>query len=39
VDHGDLYEACRKPRGHDGGHDPSVDPWCHADVLLELANA
>lgn len=39
VAYGDQYEPCAKPRGHDGGHDPSVAPWCHADVLLELANA
>jgi hypothetical protein len=36
--YGDLYEPCAKPRGHEGWHDPSVAPWCHADVLLELAN-
>ena len=39
VAYADQYEPCAKPRGHDGGHDPSVDPYCHADVLLELANA
>jgi Domain of unknown function (DUF4326) len=36
VAYGDLYEPCAKPKGHEGGHDPSVAPWCHADVLLEL---
>jgi Domain of unknown function (DUF4326) len=35
--YGSLYEPCAKPKGHDGGHDPSVALWCHADVLLELA--
>lgn len=40
VAYGDLYEPCAKPRGHEGNHDPSEQPiWCHADVLLELANA
>ena len=39
VDYGDLYEPCGNLGGHDGGHDPSVAPWCHADVLLELASA
>jgi len=38
VPYGDLYEPCAKPRGHEGGHDPSVPAWCHADVLLKLAN-
>lgn len=38
VAYGDLYDPCAKPKGHEGGHDPSVAPWCHADVLLELAN-
>jgi hypothetical protein len=32
-------EPCAKPRGHDGPHDPSVPPWCHADVLIELLEA
>jgi len=38
VAYDDLYEPCAKPRDHDGEHDPSVALWCHADVLLELAN-
>ena len=39
VAYGDLYEPCAKPRGHGGEHDPSAPMYCHADVLLELANA
>jgi hypothetical protein len=32
------FDPCARPRGHDGYHDPSEPPYCHADVLLELAN-
>ena len=36
---GGPYDPCALPRGHGGHHDPSPQPlWCHADVLLELAN-
>ena len=36
---GGPYDPCALPAGHDGDHDPSEQPaWCHADVLLELAN-
>lgn len=35
---GSPEEPCTRDRGHDGWHDPSVSLWCHADVLLELAN-
>jgi hypothetical protein len=36
---GGPYDPCALPRGHSGHHDPSAPPYCHADVLLELANA
>lgn len=36
---GGPYDPCALPAGHEGHHDPSEQPaWCHADVLLELAN-
>jgi hypothetical protein len=35
---GGPYDPCALPRGHSGHHDPSAPPYCHADVLLELAN-
>jgi hypothetical protein len=36
---GGPWDPCALPTGHDGYHDPlEQDPWCHADVLLELAN-
>ncbi len=36
--YGEIYDRCTKPTGHDGAHDPSAPMYCHADVLLELAN-
>jgi hypothetical protein len=38
VAYSDVYDPCAKPKGHGGAHDPWVPLWCHADVLLELAN-
>ena len=35
---GGPYDPCALPRGHAGHHDPSAPTYCHADVLLELAN-
>ncbi len=36
--YGEIYDRCTKPTGHDGPHDPSAPMYCHADLLLELAN-
>ena len=38
VEGGGPYDPCTLPRGHAGYHDPSAPAYCHADVLLELAN-